>query len=127
MSAMSPGETTVPGQPALGTPATLAKLIDDLGSRSEVVGIVRTFIATLAWRASRIERSIRDGQLSASTAVLQDLRNAALMVGAEAIALWCATALTQPARIRSGAELVELAGRTQSWCEAWLGEHDTVA
>jgi hypothetical protein len=111
----------------LGRPGALDKLVDDLGSRDAAVGVVRTFAATLSWRASRIERSIVEGQPQASLAVIQDLRNAAIMVGADALALWCRRALATPHDLDDPTEILELAAATLDWLEVWIGDQETAA
>lgn len=109
----------------LGRTSALDKLVDDLGTRDDAIGVVRTFAATLTWRASRIERSIVEGQPQASLAVIQDLRNAAIMVGADALAHWCRLALASPHDLVDPTEILDLAAATLVWLEAWVDEHDT--
>jgi hypothetical protein len=111
----------------LGRPGALDKLIDDLGTRDDAVGVVRTFAATLSWRASRIERSIVEGQPQASLAVIQDLRNASIMVGADALAHWCRRALASPHDLDDPTEILELAAATLTWLETWVEAQDTTA
>jgi hypothetical protein len=111
----------------LGRPGALDKLVDDLGSRDDAVGVVRTFAATLSWRASRIERSIVEGQPQASIAVISDLRNAAIMVGAKALAQWCRRALASPHTLDDPTEILELAAATLAWLEAWVVLQDSDA
>lgn len=105
-------------------PGALDKLVEDLGTRVDAVGVVRTFAATLSWRASRIERSIVDGQPQASIAVIQDLRNAAVMVGADALAQWCRQALASPHDLDDPTEILELAAATLAWLEVWVVDQD---
>ena len=112
---------------SFGTSAALDKLVDDLGTRDDAVGVVRTFAATLSWRASRIERAIVEGHPQSSLAVMQDLRNAAIMVGAEALAQWCRLAIAAPHRLVDGSEIVELAAGTHDWLESWLDERNDEA
>ena len=115
------------GEPAIGSLAALDKLVDDLGSLEDAVGVVRTFAATLSWRASRIERSIVDGTPQSAIAVIQDLRNASTMVGAERLGQWCRLALSAPHLLDDASEIVDVAAATHSWLETWLDEQDDAA
>lgn len=111
----------------IGRPTALDKLVDDLGSRDDAIGVVRTFAATLTWRASRIERSIAEGQPQASLTVIQDLRNAAIMVGADALAEWCRLALASPHDLEDPTHLQELAAATLTWLENWVDDQEGAA
>jgi hypothetical protein len=111
----------------LGRPGALDKLIDDLGTLDDAVAVVRTFAATLSWRASRIERSIVERQPQASLAIIQDLRNAAVMVGADALAQWCRVAIASPHDLVDPHEILELAAATLAWLELWISEQESAA
>lgn len=122
--------TSLPGSAAsrvLGRQEALDKLVDDLGSRDDAVGVVRTFAATLSWRASRIERSIADGQPQACLTVIQDLRNAAIMVGADALAHWCRLALASPHDLHDPGQVHDLAAATLTWLENWVDDQERAA
>jgi hypothetical protein len=108
----------------LGRASALDKLVEDLGTRDDAIAVVRTFAATLTWRASRIERSITEARPQASMAIIQDLRNAAIMVGADALAQWCRFALASPHDLVDPTEILELAAATLVWLETWVDEQD---
>lgn len=108
------GATTAPA--ATGA---LDKLIDDLGSTDAVV-VVRTFAATLSWRASQISRAIAEARPQSVLSVIQDLRNGAVMVGAEALVQWCRRAALAPHDLSDADEIVQLASGTHLWLESWL-------